>query len=59
MAEPDSVVYAQQGYSQLTPADVARMNCALELISVRDGAFLLNGFSPADATNMIALLLTD
>lgn len=59
MAELDSADYAQQAYIQLTPDDVARANCASELISVRDGALSLNGFSQADAANMIALLLTE
>ena len=53
-----ATMYGQFASSHLSLNDLDCANCALELISVRDGAFTLNGFSSDDVDEMISLLLT-
>jgi hypothetical protein len=45
-------------YSHLSLENLECVNSALELMSVRDGAFTLSGMSPDDVDSMISLLLT-
>ena len=52
-------LYDQFVHSHLSLDDRDRVNCALELISVRDGALTLSGFSPDEVDKMLSLLLTD
>jgi hypothetical protein len=42
-------------YSHLSLDDLDCVNSALELMSVRDGALTLSGFSPDDVDSMISL----
>jgi hypothetical protein len=42
-------------YSHLSLDDLDCVNNALELMSVRDGALMLSGYSPDDVDSMISL----
>jgi hypothetical protein len=51
--------YDQFVYSHLSLDDLDCVSSALELMSVRDGALTLSGFSPDDEDSMNSVLLTE
>jgi hypothetical protein len=59
MIASDVVNLYDQFVSSHLSLDDLTVNCASELISVRDGALTLSGFSPDDVDKMISLLLTE